>query len=221
MITMETSCITLNWHGKRGNTVKPVMVIIVKIHARELTGAETIRGGVAELGHQCATGPLEGYCLMILAAGMFVQDLEAVVEVAYLFEAYIVHGAFKHPVKRGAGVFFHPPAGGIVAVFGNKLQGGLAGEAGGQIFAVGGAVTRMQLLLDDADQPVLIIVLLADIGMFGMIAVESGVLFCDPVAVCIVAVDGITAVDHEVGGIILVGGGCGICLPAENSSGGG
>jgi hypothetical protein len=26
------------------------MAVIIKIHARELTGAETIRGGVAELG---------------------------------------------------------------------------------------------------------------------------------------------------------------------------
>jgi hypothetical protein len=78
----------------------------------------------------------------------------------------------------------------------------------------------MQLLLDNADQPVLIIVLVADIGMFGMIAVESGVLFCDPVAVCIVAVDSITAAGHAVGCVILVGGG-GISFPAENSSGGG
>jgi hypothetical protein len=157
--------------GQRGHRAQPVMAVIVKIHARELAGIKAIRGGVAKLGHQPATGPVEGLGLMILAAGMFVQDFKAVVEIAHLFETYIVHGAFKHPVKRGAGVFFHPPAGGIVAVFGNKLQGGLAGEAGGQIFAVGGAVTRMQLLLDDADQPVLIIVLLADIGMFGMIAV--------------------------------------------------
>jgi hypothetical protein len=109
----------------------------------------------------------------------------------------------------------------VVAVFGDKLQGGLTGDPGRQIIGIGGAVTGMQLLLDDADQPVLIIVLVADIGMFGMIAVESGVLFCDPVAVCIVAVDSITATGYAVGGIILVGGGCGICLPAENSSGGG
>jgi hypothetical protein len=68
---------------------------------------------------------------MILATGMFVQDLETVLEVAYLFEAYIVHGAFQHPVKGGAGVLFHPPAGGIVAIFGNKLQGGLTAEPGG------------------------------------------------------------------------------------------
>jgi hypothetical protein len=70
---------------------------------------------------------------MILAAGMFVQYLEAVVEIAYQFKAYIEQGALKHSVKRRAGVFSHPPAGGIVAVFGNKLQGGLAGEPGVQV----------------------------------------------------------------------------------------
>jgi hypothetical protein len=95
--------------GKRENGAEAVMAVIVKIHAREPAITEIIRGGVAELGHQAATGPVEGYCLMILAAGMFVQDLETVVEVAYLFEAYIVHGAFQHPVKGGAGVFSHPP----------------------------------------------------------------------------------------------------------------
>jgi hypothetical protein len=117
--------------GKRGHRAKSVMAVIIKIHARELTGAETIRGGVAELGHQAATGTVEGYCLMILAAGMFVQDFEAVVEVAYLFKAYIVDTALQHPVKGGAGVLSHPPAGGVVAVFGNKLQGGLTAEPGG------------------------------------------------------------------------------------------
>jgi len=125
--------------GKRGDGAEAVMAVIIKIHARDLTGAETIRGGIAELGHQAAAGPVEGLGLMILAAGMFVQDFEAVVEIAYLFKAYIVYCAFKHPVKRGAGVLFHPPASGIVAVFGNELQGGLAAEPGRQIFAVGGA----------------------------------------------------------------------------------
>jgi hypothetical protein len=126
--------------GKRENGAEAVMAVIVKIHAREPAITEIIRGGVAELGHQAATGPVEGYCLMILAAGMFVQDLEAVIEVAYLFKAYIIDRALQHPVKGGAGVLFHPPAGCIVAVFGDKLQGRLAGEAGWQIFAVGGAV---------------------------------------------------------------------------------
>ncbi len=41
---------------------------------------------------------------MILAAGMSVQDLEAVVEIAYQFKAYIDQGALKHSVKRRASV---------------------------------------------------------------------------------------------------------------------
>jgi len=78
-----------------------------------------------ELGHQTTAGPIEGLCLMILAAGMFVQEFEAVVEIAYQFKAYIDQGALKHSVKRRAGVFSHLPAGGIVAVFGENCRAGL------------------------------------------------------------------------------------------------